>query len=336
VTDLCHLSDLPRDQCAHCGAAPGIAFAFISVVTLATVGLVRRSGRDVFPSAPMPTGVRRPLDFGPAHGGSCACGRVTRDAAYGCEDCADELKRTLSDAPWHAEQLEITITKQRGKTPGGGGPEGAALPWHAKGSETLHALRNHLVTAVKICVEEHMRQSSPYDGLPIDTIASMSEWLLWRVDGLMFSPAFTEILADALRAESASYWVINRLPDWIFLGPCRFVPVCAGCVYSMPGDLVGKCRSCKTEHDALAMRETLQRRLDDRLCTAAEIAELATYLGIPAARDVVRKRVNQWHSRKVIEAAAYDRDAAGKQTDPRFRYGDVAPRLAALYGRTDS
>ena len=44
----------------------------------------------------------------------CRCGRPTRDAAYVCDYCADQLARALGDVPWLANELEVTITRQKG------------------------------------------------------------------------------------------------------------------------------------------------------------------------------------------------------------------------------
>lgn len=345
--DWCDLHDLPRDQCAHCGASPGTAFEFLNWRLVVTGA---RGGDELVPSPATPTSAPRKADYGSSSAGTCACGQPTRDSAYGCDDCGNELRRVLADSPWWAEQLEITMTKQRGKRPGAGGASAArwytkrvdgveveesAVPWHEKAAELGHRLRNHLVTTVRLCEEAHVRHSSPYNGLPEDIIDSISTWLLWRVDGLMFNPAFGEILREAVQIEKDAGWLVDRQPDRIFLGPCRFRQVCGGVVYSKSGDKVAKCRACGTEYDVAEARTDLEKQLDDRLCTAAEIAKLATYLGIQAERDVVRRRINRWHNAGVLKTTAWVTNIETGEQTPRFRFGDVLPRLAVTYQRKD-
>lgn len=332
MTDWCDLHDLPRDQCAHCGAAPGVGFEFLRWRLVVTGN---RGGRELFPTASVSTTTVSKVTYGQSYAGTCACGRPTRDSAYGCENCGDELRRALADSPWWAEQLEITTTKQQAKRPGASGRGNVGLPWHDKAADLGHALRNHLVTTVRLCEEEHVRHSSPYDGLPEDTIPAISTWLMWRVDGLMFNAAFGDVLRDAVQIEKNAAWMIDRQPDRMFLGPCRFRQVCGGVVYSKPGEKTAKCRACGTEYDVVQQRDDLQKQLDDRLCTAAEIAKLATYLGIDAERDVVRRRINRWHNGEVIRPASWITNERTGERTPRFRFGDVLPRLAATYQRKD-
>ena len=71
------------------------------------------------------------------------------------------------------------------------------------------------------------------------------------------------------------------------------------------------------------MRARLLGELDDRLCTAAEIAHLSTYLGLKADREQVRKRINQWNKRGLIT------EHPGVTDEVTFRFGEVYERLAA-------
>lgn len=296
--------------------------------------MVRRS---VFTTAPEPstwaTGRDIPNLRLRNHAEGCGCGQPTRDHAYACDDCASELTRFLADAPWLAEQLDITITGQRGKRPGQSGRASDGLPWNTKASNVLRALHAHLITTVNLCEAEHIRHQSPYTGLPANTPETLSRWLLWRVDGLMFTKNFTDTLRYALAVEKKALAVIDRQPDRMFLGMCELarLKLCDGAVYVKAGDTIGKCRTCGMKYDAEDRRAALEAALDDQLCTAAEIAKLATYLGIQAPRDTVRKSVNRWHNRKQLTPKLIDPDGS-----PRFRYGDVAPLLSALYDKKEA
>lgn len=263
---------------------------------------------------------------------TCTCGRPTRNDAYGCDDCVGELSRTFAEVPFLVEELDVTLTGQRGKRPGAGTRSGNGLPWNEKASKVAHALHEHLATTVRLCTSQHIAHQSPYHGLPADDPDSMSRWLLWRVDGLAYSPQFADILNRAAALADRVAHVIDRPPDRMFLGMCDLakIKLCDGAVYATVGNPVGKCRECGMKYDAEDKRRSLEDALDDKLVTASEIAHLATYLGVPAKRDTVRKVVNQWHKRKRLLAAG------GTDKEPRFRYGDVAPLLSAAYDRKEA
>lgn len=257
-----------------------------------------------------------------------ACKRPTRNDAYGCDDCADELARLFADVPWLVEELDITLTGQRAKRPGAGSRGSTGITWNDAAAKNIHALRAHLVDTVRLCVKDRVRHQSPYVGLPANNPDAMARWLLWRVDGLTLNRGFAHTLRTARRIGDAVLKVIDRPPDRMFLGMCQFAELglCDGAIYVIVGKAIGKCRQCGTEYDPEERRASLEKALDDRLCTAAEIAELAVYLGLPAGREQVRKLVNQWSKRGRLKPAP-GANAAG----PRFRYGDVAPLLSVNY-----
>lgn len=335
--DWCDEGDMPSATCYHCGAHPGgpslppleRPWTFDGQPVKRRSG---RSGREIFPTLPTPPAdERKALRLGAAAPGHCACGAPTRDNAYGCDHHGGELERLFAEAPWIAEQLDATITRQRSAFAAGGtNPE--SLPWNDKASRVLNQLHAHMVTTVKTCHENRIRNQSPYPSLPsFKSIPAMSAWLLWRVDGLIYSDAFTGTLKKGLRIEADALLAIDRGPDLMYLGLCTARDddgLCGGAIYARSGEDTGKCRACRAQYDVDARRGGLEKALDDMLCTASEIAHLATYLGLPASREQVRKLVNQWHVRGRITAGP------GKG-DPKFRYGDIAPLLAAKYP-TDS
>lgn len=322
-TDRCEWSDLRRRECDHC--TPGEHSA---IVLEPPAGEDRRPRLDLFSYTPDPLGTDKPpLKLGTGGDNLCACGQPTRDHAYACDDCGDELARILGDVPWLAEQLHLTETRQRAKTPGSGGA-GDGVPWHEKASNILAALRNELVNTIRVCDDDGVRTSSPSDAWPADNIPAMSRWLLWRVDGYTLHEGFTETLRTLLRVEANALHAIDRAADRKFLGWCNECGI--GAVYAHGDAATGRCveHGCGAEYDTASARAALEDALDDRLCTAAEIAKLATYLGLPAGRERVRNLVNQWNRRgRVVAHVGED--------EPRFRYGDVRVLLAATYSRDE-
>ncbi len=257
----------------------------------------------------------------------CRCGRPTRDHAYACETCGDELARALGDCSWLDEQMEVTITRQQGidyrRLGGGkGGKKDAErpLPGNWTASEARTHLRALLVSWVLFCNAESVRSSDPANGLPTDAIVPMSRWLLWRVDGLMLNDIAPEVVDEIVSAVAHCHRLIDKHPERQYLGPCSACP--EGRLYSRPSASVAICQSCDATVNAEVVRKHLLEELDDRLCTAAEIARLSTYLGLKADREQVRKRINAWHKRgRISSESMFD--------EPAFRFGDVYAMLAA-------
>lgn len=261
----------------------------------------------------------------------CRCGRPTRDAAYACDVCGDELARALGDVPWLDEQLEVTLTRQQGvdyrrlsQGSGAKKPAERPLPGNWSASEARTHLKALLVSWVLFCESESIRNSDPSVGLPLDGIAPMSRWLMWRVDGLMLNDIAPEAVDEITSAVAHCHRLIDRHPERQYLGPCA---VCeTGRLYSRPGSTVAICDGCDTTTDADKVRAKLLNELDDRLCTAAEIARLSTYLGLKAGREQVRNRINQWHKRgRIVSESMFD--------EPAFRFGTVyAMLVSSEYG----
>lgn len=257
----------------------------------------------------------------------CRCGRPTRDNAYACDTCGDDLARALGDVPWLDEQMEVTITRQQGidyrRLGNGGGSKkdaGRPLPANWTASEARTHLRALLVSWVLFCSSEGVRSSDPADGLPEDAISPMSRWLMWRVDGLMLNDIAPEAVDEITSAVAHCHRLIDRHPERQYLGPCSGCD--SGRLYARPGSTNAICNSCDASTNAEGVRTRLLEELDDRLCTAAEIARLSTYLGLKAGRDQVRNRINQWHKRgRISSESMFD--------EPAFRFGTVYAMLVA-------
>lgn len=225
-----------------------------------------------------------------------SCDRPTRDAAYGCDHCGDTLARALGDIPWLDDELEVTITRQQGidyRRAGGSGtqkPSERPMPGNWGASEARGHLKSMLVSWTLLCHEEGVRSSDPRDGLPDDNLTAISRYLLWRVDGLMLHEAAGDVVNEVTAAVTQCHRLIDRAPDRQYLGDCRETD-CNGRLFARPGGELARCDSCRTTSSADEIRKRMLGELDDRLCTAREIAELSTYLGLKAGREQVRKYV---------------------------------------------
>jgi hypothetical protein len=268
----------------------------------------------------------------------CKCGRPTRDHAYVCEDCGDALARALGDVPWLAEQLDISVTGQKGvdyrRVGGGKGgkkPSERPSPVAWGPSEARAHLRALLVSWVLFCEAEDVRHQSATSAMPADDLPALSRWMLNRVDGLMLYDIGSEAVDEITDAVAKCHRLVDRPAERQYLGTCDVDPnACVtGRLYSRPGSKWARCDNCGTTVDADVIRARLLTELDDRLCTAAEIARLSTYLGLKANRDAVRKRINQWHARGLLV------EHAGLTDEVTFRFGTVYAKLAAdEYGDT--
>lgn len=165
---------------------------------------------------------------------------------------------------------------------------------------------------------------------------SLVAYLCRQFDYVVRSEWAPQLLDEMLHLEKRLKRMVDRNRDRMYLGVCTNVltaavilgglDVCPGSVYALEGDPTGKCDECAKEYDVASSRAGLEAELDAMLMTAADIARSATYLGLNADRERVRKRINQWHTRGVIEAKGQDEN--GK---PRFPYGEVRARLYAEF-----
>ncbi len=258
---------------------------------------------------------------------TCACGAPTPDTATMCPTCNDHLARLIGDVPAMVDDLEVTMTGQRAKVAGSSGG-GAGIHWNEAAGDTLRTLRKELAADVQTCIKDHVRTQSPTDTTPNPhDPKAMSRWLLWRVAGLAYHADGHPMLTRLTTIEQATARIIdNRAPNQ-YLGRCtsmRDGVECGGSIYAPAGKETGTCerRDCKAEYDVEASRAGLEDALDARLYTAAEIASLSVYLGLPVSRERVRKLLNQWHRRGRIVPHGTDTNGA-----PMFTYGDVRALL---------
>jgi hypothetical protein len=217
----------------------------------------------------------------------CNCGRPTRDDAYVCEDCLSEAFRALGEIPALDDELEITITGQRAlPTEGGPASAEARMPWNQRAGEARRHLRHTLVTWVRHCIEDDVRSSDPSTGWPDDTIAAMSRWLMWRVDGLGLNDLGPDAVDEITNAVANCWRVVDRPAERTYHGPC----VCGRDLYAKPRATTVTCPACEVEHDIAALEVRNRGLIESRLWT---LDELMTALGRFGFR-VPRKRVQEW------------------------------------------
>lgn len=248
------------------------------------------------------------------------CGYPTQDGAYTCEECLTGFGNFIGSVPALEEQLLITMTGERSPIPGYSAPSSEApLPYDVRAGDLLAELRNELVGWVRQCHEEGVRHSSPHAAYPEDTLGSMVDWLLWRVDGMAWVKWSPHAVRAAARLEERVMRAIDPVVSRTYLGQCE----CGAQVWLKDGETVGRCgdRGCGKTYPADEMRAKLEAELDDRLMTAGEIATATVIMAYPRSREWVTATIEQWGRRKRLIPRG-ERLVKGVSR-PLYRYGEA-------------
>lgn len=256
------------------------------------------------------------------------------------EWCVYPRPRAIVPGLW--DELQATIVGERaidysaGGAGGGSGERGVVsvglvLPEAA--SDIAEVLRLWLRHLVRLAVEFRLDHYAPPEWVsrfPQASVPGMAEWLAWRVDAMAWNPEAADAAGSTYRLISQAAWVVNRPSARQDLGDCP-AEGCDGHLSAIQYATFASCDVCRQQVEAQPLRDRLLDTLDDRLCTAAEIAHLTTYLGLRKNREQVRKQVNQWAHRGPL---AYRTPAPNG--DPRFRFGDAKTLLLEAETRANT
>jgi hypothetical protein len=282
----------------------------------------------------------------------CRCGRPTRDGAFVCTTCQTRISTALGQVPDMVRRLNADRERLRGidyATLGGstGGDKTPLLVINLAAITARDQLRRLLRSLVVTSLQARLvtpNLEQPTSIPPRGDLPAMATWLLWRVPSMPWHAEFTSAADDLVHAVDHARDVTTPRPPRQDLGHCELevgrvqgqegevVPVlCGGRVWATAGQPIAECDRCHAAIEAQPRRDRLIRALDDRLCTAAEIAHLSTYLGFNRDRERVRLLVSQWHSRRNSRMPQRAEDANGR---PRFRFGDAYRLLVESEHRT--
>jgi len=224
----------------------------------------------------------------------------------------------------------------------GGASDDQPLPFNVKAAEQRAHLINAISAAARLVVEanNHWRADTFWTAIadttrPAPGPASCAAWLSHRVAGLRLHPLGGVSRDEIMRHCASCTWLVDRPPERRYLGTCTTDwegNACGGRIYQHNGKPEARCDTCGSLRDADALRDVLLTEARDRHVTAAEAALLSTYLGLSIGRTTVRKLVNNWTHRKVIET----RDHASEDGDPRVLFGEVMDRLARFETERDT
>ena len=312
------------------------------------------------------------------------CGGPIHDQSYVCPACGKRLRRRLELVVRIAGEAAVTVAKLDAMNAAGGvddDPEPwdknpnalypTELPYDPGAAAAHDGAVNELVTTARHVSEErgialptvrlarcqHHSCLQRYRGEligprcagePVEhPTAVVARWLVGQLEWIRHRPEAVELVDRLHAACSTIERVVDADPDRLVVGQCP----CGEYLYGVRGRAEVTCRGCGERYDVETSRDLLRAWLDDSRFSAAEIATLAAYLGIASSRTRVRKLINQWHRRGVIEGdaePAQDVEAgpAGPEVDsgqdgpdpdageaqegrpaPTFRFADVIARL---------
>jgi hypothetical protein len=225
----------------------------------------------------------------------CQCGTPTRDDAYVCDGCLNDLTRVLAETPWLVGELETTIAGSKGidySALGGSPSSETPSPVNVPALEARRAYHHALAMCVRFCGEEGVRHQAPTNRQPVDSLESMSRWLMWRVDGLAFNDMAYEFVSEITDTARACKRAIDRKPERRYSGPCE----CGRDLYHKPGATDVKCRECDRVYDVAELYAWMRKGVMGRLVTAREGSTLLGRFDLPTAASTIDK----WHERKRV------------------------------------
>lgn len=257
------------------------------------------------------------------------CKAAVQEGAYLCRKCVQTLDVALGNIAAYHGDFETIRARERaqGYAPSGkGGSKSAPLGMDlrfdvdGRGTRIENAARNSLSTWVRHCVE---LWSLAY---PKNTWSGMCGFLQGILTAIAGQDWSDELMRDMLATEREFHAFVFPPPLRIYAGTCL---VCAivgdhSPLYAREGDAAVTCPAddCGMEYDVAECRETMRATVDGALCTAAEIAGLATYLDLLEDREKTRKRINLWNHRGVIQAHSLNHDA-----EPLYVFGEVVSMI---------
>ncbi len=279
------------------------------------------------------------------------CSRPIHDQGYACDQCGTHLRRDLLRVALIAGEAAVTIAKQARIGNGGRRTDpdvplpvnlaaandhdaaiGVLTTWarhvHEESGRPLPTVRTEPCPHASCTQRRRGALIGPECGLRLPAehpAAVVAAWLVDQVDWIRHRPEGSEAMDELADACQVLVRVVDRPADRVIVGQCD----CAAYLYAVRGAAAVRCGTCGVAYDVESSRADLRRHLDERLLTAAEIATMATYLGLATDRLRCRKLINVWHDRGRILARGQVGD------DPTFRFGEVVARLTRAASRND-
>lgn len=260
------------------------------------------------------------------------CNAAVHEGTHLCRRCSTTLDVALANIAAYVDDMETVRTRQTrySEASGGGtGAKGKTMPLgmdlrfdvDGRGTIVERTARATLARWVRRALD-----TWPGTRMPIDTVPAMCHFLTSIRAAIAGQPWAKELLGEMLDSERQLRAFVDRPPERIYAGTCI---VCAivgehSPLYAHQGDdkILCPAEDCRKEYDVAECRETLLATVDGLLCTAAQIASLATYFGVLEDREKVRKRINLWDHRGVIQP-----DGLTPEGEPTYAFGDTVQAI---------
>lgn len=244
------------------------------------------------------------------------------DGWFVCRACGADLDHDLSElCDWLLEDLDLVITGQTRYTTQSGKSSETPMMFNVKAAE----VRGSIV----IALDQSAATIAESNGWTRDyaTAQGCAAWLSRSISAIRLHPEGGDIIDSLSGWVRDALLVVDRPAQRNYLGDCSAelegVKCMTGRVYARSNQSEARCDVCGSTYDADFRRSALLDELADRLCGAAEIAKLSTYLGVTADRIQIRKRINQWHKRGQLERRNAETNAAGEDIPAVFKFGDA-------------
>lgn len=231
-----------------------------------------------------------------------------------CVHCTWLLERDLLDAVDLATEIDVTRYRLSAVNGGAAGSRSAfdPLPFDpraAGAAHTLHRVLDAWAARLERAVTGRARPQ---------LTAALARWLHHHRGELSERQDAAAAVTEIGAAVALGWRAIDRPVDRVYAGTCD----CGEELYARPGEDTITCRACDTEHNTDARRTDMQRVLDERLMTGAEIARLAQYFGHVADRERARNLIKVWAGRGQVVAHGHTDTG-----DPLYPFGETLGRL---------
>jgi hypothetical protein len=253
---------------------------------------------------------------------TCRVGRCSRPVgdAWICSGCATALEADLTAIPGLARDLDLVLARLTVYGDHLGRGEAKPIPFDSRASAAKDQLKGVLVGWVRLVREERYGTDVPGETWlvrePRDDLGDLADWLKPEVEWLRHHQAGHEAVDEITGAVERVRQVSDRPTGRWYAGACD---ACSADLYAKVGALAVQC-PCGAVYDVAVRREWLLQRVEDQLCTAADMSRALTSL----AQPVTAERIRKWRERGRLMEHARDR-----RGQPLYRVGDVRGLLAA-------
>lgn len=293
------------------------------------------------------------------------CDTPVGDSIPLCDRCCDNFVDDLRAVPGIIVDLSVTSARLDRMSTGRNGGKSAEVPIPIRvdgGVTKAHdALVNSLTTWGRL-LEDHYSETIPIGarGLvqiamniraggnsdtprldkaavaltPVTAAEQVAVWLATNPALIRLMPASHEMITDLANAIAGAHMAVDRRPDLRYLGPCPNVVERKGnpipCGFSLRAEADAdwvRCRRCREQHEIKQLLKDARRRVEDRLCTMAQIKDYLRAMGY----KIPTSTLHNWNNRPPrwlvkrgwLHGETITTHWINREDPPVYRLGDV-------------